>query len=121
MSKNSKGPWVYGLYQYVDESNKYEIVEKPFDYVGPGYYGNPSIYDANGDEVVGCDEYHVFSTPANKRLLCAAPDLLEACEAHIAALRSQIRDGKYQPEYAEVIYQAQKKMEAAIAKARGES
>lgn len=59
--------------------------------------------------------------PANAQLMAAAPELLEACEAHMAALGSKIRDGKDRPEYAEAIYQAQKKMIAAIAKARGES
>lgn len=55
----------------------------------------------------------------DRALILASPDLLEACEAHMSALNSQIRDGKDRPEYAEAIYQAQVKMRKAIAKARG--
>lgn len=57
----------------------------------------------------------------NASLCAAAPDLLEACENFLAVLGSKIRDGKDRPEYAEAFYQAEKKMCAAVKKARGES
>lgn len=48
----------------------------------------------------------------------ASIELLDACETYHNLLRSQIRDGR--PADAEAHYQAQRKMEAAIKKARGE-
>ena len=54
-----------------------------------------------------------------RTLEAAASDLLEACELHINTLRSQIRDGKDRPEFAEGLYQAERKMTSAIAKAKG--
>lgn len=49
------------------------------------FCGNPSIYGADA-EVVGCDEYYVFSNEADVRLICAAPDLLEACKSQHDAI-----------------------------------
>jgi len=47
-------------------------------------------------------------------------ELLEACELHINTIRSQLRDGVMTREYVDAIYEAQNKMIAAIAKARGQ-
>lgn len=69
----------------------------------------------------GFDLRNCPDAEGNATLCAAAPDLLEACEAHMNALASKIRDGKDRPEYAEAIYQAQVKMSKAIAKARGEA
>ena len=85
----------------------------------------PSVNPQGAAFVVGparimMDRSSGFSL-ADADLIAAAPDLLEACEAHINALRSRIRNGNDRPEYAEAIYQAECKMLAAIAKARGET
>ena len=66
------GPWHYGK-AYNSEGGSV-----PFDYVSPGFYDNPGIIGANGVTVVGCDEYYVFNSPEDARLIAAAPDLLEA-------------------------------------------
>ncbi|RVD77027.1 hypothetical protein [Pseudomonas koreensis] len=58
---------------------------------------------------------------SNALLIAAAPDLLEACVAHIDAIGSKIRDRVDRPEYDEAIWQAERKMFKAIAKARGQS
>ena len=79
MSKHTPGPWVFGILSW-GEGAKEGVEEKPFDYSGPGYYENPSIMDKNGNEIVGCGEYDVFSSPENTRLMVAAPDLLKALE-----------------------------------------
>lgn len=79
MSGITKGPWIFGVKEYDDDLNEV-VIEKTLDYSGLGYYANPCVMNANGDKVVGCDEYHVFSGEADIRLICAAPDLLEALE-----------------------------------------
>lgn len=56
-----------------------------------------------------------------RAIMVAAPDLLEACEDFRNVLRSKIRDGKYREEYAEAFYQAERRMDRAIARAKGES
>ena len=80
MSKHTPGPWIFGVEEWDgdDDASRRKPVAKPLDYCGPGYYDNPSIFGANGEEIVGCDEYMVFRNPADIRLLVAAPDLLEA-------------------------------------------
>ena len=75
MNKHTKGPWHFAADA---RENGFERTEVPFDYRGSGFCGNPTIYGADGEEVVGCDEYYVFSNEADVRLICAAPDLLEA-------------------------------------------
>jgi hypothetical protein len=77
MSNYTPGPWVFGVRIY-DEDCKLGVAEKPFDYVSPGYYDNPGIFGPNGTEVVGCDEYFIFNSSDDARLIAAAPDLLEA-------------------------------------------
>lgn len=72
-AQHTPGPWKFGVHGYPS-------VEKPFDYQGENYTNCPSIYSENGDEVVGCDEYLVFKSPADARLLTAAPELLEALQ-----------------------------------------
>jgi len=79
MSKHTPGPWKFGVSTY-DENDKYTIEEKDFSYRGPGYYENPSIYGPDNTDVVGCDEYYIFNSPADARLICAAPELLEALQ-----------------------------------------
>jgi hypothetical protein len=78
MSKHTPGPWFFGVEGWDDDARRRKPVAKPFDYSGPGYYDNPSIFGANGEEIVGCDEYMVFRNPDDIRLLVAAPELLEA-------------------------------------------
>ena len=82
MNKHTPGPWVFGIRNYDDDCNL-GFLEKPFDYIGPGFYENPGIFGADGTEVVGCDEYSIFSSPSDARLIAAAPDLLEALQSLI--------------------------------------
>ena len=88
--KHTPGPWMFGLHRYNDDSNQYEVLVKPFEYAGPGYYDNPAILAADGTEIVGCDEYNVFSSPADTKLMVAAPQLLEALRLVMADLWYQI-------------------------------
>ena len=78
MNKHTKGPWHFAADA---RENGFERKKVPFDYRGSGFCGNPTIYGADGEEVVGCDEYYVFRNEADVRLICAAPDLLEALKA----------------------------------------
>ncbi len=55
----------------------------------------------------------------NRAVILAAPDLFEACSAHLAALASRRRDGKEDLVQEEAMYQAWKAMMSAVAKARG--
>lgn len=88
---HSPAPWKFGVHGW-DESGKQSFTEKPLSYSGPGYYENPSIFAADGAEVVGCDEYDVFSGLDNKRLICAAPDLLSACIQSRAVFNTMLGD-----------------------------
>ena len=120
MSKHTAGPWVFGILSW-GEGVTQEIEEKPFDYSGPGYYANPSIMDKNGTEIVGCDEYNIFSSPENTRLMVAAPDLLEAlemAEAMLCRLEPIVDRGEDDSISVEIEILAAR---AAIAKARGEA
>ena len=72
----------------MDENCDTPKVDVPPTYCGPGYYNNPGIESSDGVEVVGCGEYLVFGPRNNKeeraanvRLICAAPELLEALQA----------------------------------------
>jgi hypothetical protein len=117
MSKHTPGPWTFGLHELDEELRQFRVTEKPFDYRGPGFYDNPSIYGANGEEIVGCDEYYAFSGPADARLIAAAPELLEALRAlvHYAAENSAGVLSCYEEYQADEIKNAR----AAIAKAEG--
>lgn len=124
MSKHTAGPWVFGILSWGDGAIQ-EIEEKPFDYSGPGYYDNPSIMDKNGNEIVGCGEYDVFSSPENTRLMVAAPDLLEALEALLAGYESMMHS---EFDYPNDLWSADGRGDAealnaikSIAKARGEA
>lgn len=100
MSGYTKGPWRFGI------KDDDEIIEKPITYCGPGFYDNPSIFGADGSNIVGNDEYLVFDKPENIALILAAPDLLEALEN---LLRCNCIDG-------DIAVEAR----ASIRKARGE-
>ena len=76
MSNHTPGPWIFGIRNYDDEC-KPGFIEKPFDYKGPGFFDNPGIFGADGTEVVGCDEYLIFGSPDDARLIAAAPSLYE--------------------------------------------
>lgn len=71
-AKHTPGPW-----RFTNDDG----VEVPFTYRSKGYYDNPQIIGANGETVVGCGEYYIFSGPEDARLIAAAPDLLAACKA----------------------------------------
>jgi hypothetical protein len=114
MSKHTPGPWIFGVEEWVGDPWRDEPVAKPvakpFDYSGPGHYDNPSIFGADGNEIVGCDEHMVFRNPADIRLLVAAPDLLEAL---ISFTKSAYIKKQHPKRYAAAI--------AAIAKAEGKA
>lgn len=71
---HAPGPWFYG----VAEDPKRGPV--PFGYESPGYYDNAGVISQDGTLVVGCDEYHVFNSEADARLITAAPELLAALQ-----------------------------------------
>lgn len=101
-------PWKFGLIKYKLPHN--ETIEKSFDYQE---YPYPSIYAANGEEVVGCDEYYSFRSPAAARLLTAAPELLDALQKMCEVMD----DG-----YGDIAKQLVRDMaQAAINKATGET
>ena len=110
MSKHTPGPWVFGIFSY-GEGSTLGVEEKPFDYTGPGYYDNPSIIDKNGNEIVGCGEYDVFSSPENTRLMVAAPEMLEVLET--------IKRRMYEPR-ALMLEEVESMIDKVIAKAKGE-
>jgi hypothetical protein len=109
MSKYTKGPWYFGA--FILNSDK--PVEVPFCYIGEGWSGNPGIYSASGKPIVCCDEYYIFGGEANARLLCAAPDLLEALKDLYADYKKLADSGNWQLEKTDV----GKKARAAIRKA----
>jgi hypothetical protein len=86
-SGHSPGPWFYGI-AYAEERGPV-----PFDYKSPGYYDNTGIIANDGTTVVGCGEYNVFHSPADARLLTAAPDLLEALDELVSLLEPFEADG----------------------------
>ena len=75
--KHSPAPWKFVAEKY-DANDDLQKQEVPYDYRTGSFCYNPYIVDAEGNEVVGCDEYCVFSTPENVRLMVHAPELLEA-------------------------------------------
>jgi hypothetical protein len=81
--EHTPGPWMFGI-----RGDK-KPIEKPFNYHGPGYYDNPSIFGADGTEIAGCDEYMIFNKEEDIRLIAAAPDLLEACQTFSEWLRRE--------------------------------
>lgn len=111
MSKHTPGPWIFGVEEWDDDAWRHKPAAKPFDYSGPGHYDNPSIFGADGKEIVGCDEYMVFRNPADIRLLVAAPDLLSVC-------KELAESAAYWSEY-DVPLGIVDRLNAAIAKAEG--
>ena len=112
-TQHTPGPWMFGIRNY-DDDCKPGFVEKPFDYVSPGYYDNAGIFGADGTEIVGCDEYSIFNSPADARLIAAAPDLLKALQKFALKHRHTYGlDGAWDEEITMA--------ENAIAKATGES
>lgn len=77
-------PWKFANLNVWDDElcDTIPFVEVPFDYksTAEGYNGNPSIVDCNGDEVVGCNEYNVFSSVESIRLLTLSPEVLQGLE-----------------------------------------
>jgi hypothetical protein len=110
-TQHTPGPWIFGIRNYDDEC-KLGFIEKPFEYKGPGFFDNPAIFGAGGTEVVGCDEYLIFNSPEDARLIAAAPDLLEALKEMLDNHEDACTG------YGEG---AAEKARAAIAKATGES
>ena len=109
---HTKGPWFFGI-----RGDDYEPIEKPFNYKGSGFSENPIIFAKDGTEIVGCDEYYIFNSEADARLIAAAPDLLEALMEANAELE-YLNDPKgYVSIRQEKIMD---KARAAIAKATGE-
>jgi hypothetical protein len=105
---HTKGPWFFGI-----RGDDYEPIEKPFNYKGSGFCENPIIFAKDGTEIVGCDEYYIFNSEADARLIAAAPDLLEAL------INLEDMTERYRQTGAP-IPDAQKSARAAIAKATGE-
>jgi hypothetical protein len=73
--------------------------------VGP--YDPRYVFDKNGEEIAFVPNHFDNAVP-QARLIAAAPDLLEACQAVETAITT------------ERIYEAQEMVSAAIAKATGE-
>lgn len=76
--------WTLGIEGF-DEDDNFCVIEKPLSYESKGYSFNPYIFDENGEQVVGCDEYDVFNRKYLP-LLLAAPDLLAVLEDVLSAV-----------------------------------
>jgi hypothetical protein len=111
-TQHTPGPWIFGVRDFDDECKRV-FIEKPFDYKGPGFFDNPGIFGADGTEVVGCDEYLIFNSPEDARLIAAAPDLLEALKDIVGFWDSIVPT--------DAVNQMHINARAAIAKATGES
>lgn len=109
------GPYKFGLSDY-DDTYQQVIIEKSFDYRGPGYCENPSIFGANGERVVGCDEYYIFGSPNDAEYIAAAnPEtilhILAVIEEMAGALRKYQKRGSMND-----LESADYAMDAALAK-----
>lgn len=100
-TKFTPGPWFYGI-AYNPERGPI-----PYDYKSPGYFDNAGIIAASGETIVGCDEYDVFNSVEDAKLLCAAPELYAVVEAFG---NEEISDAEFN-----------RMRNAALAKARGEA
>ena len=118
-TQHTPGPWIFGIRNY-DDDCKPGFVEKPFGYVSPGYYDNAGIFGADGTEIVGCDEYSIFNSPADARLIAAAPDLLEALKKSREGIES-MTTWEHADDPARPWSDCLKLIDAAIAKATGAS
>ena len=82
-SKHTPRPWRFVVDGEMDDTGDIPKVDAPLNFRARGYCNNPSIIDADGEVVVGCNEYNVFDSPhqpANVALLLSAPELLAALE-----------------------------------------
>lgn len=90
--KATPGPWVFGLNKYDADKGDYCVVPKPFDYEGPGYSENPYIIAPSGDNIVGCDEYYVFSCPADIEFITTARTALPLLVEEVERLRAALAE-----------------------------
>lgn len=67
-------PWKFGTMKFVN--GEYKLVERPPDYEVQGYGDGGSIYDADGNELLGCSEYDVFSCPEIVKMILGIPDMM---------------------------------------------
>ena len=70
-AQHMQGKLIFGVRAWSDDYSSLKPIQKPFDYQGPGYYENPGLYAEDGTEVVGCDEYSIFSSGEDARRLVA--------------------------------------------------
>ena len=103
MSEHTPGPWITGYSQVVTEYNPTE--KRTYGYG----CGNDFICDLNDGE------YHEYvnmeEQAANARLIAAAPQLLEACEAALNNIDLNVYDCD----------KIERELSEAIAAAKGES
>ncbi len=68
-------PWKFGTMELIDGERQF--VERPLDYKTHGYGNAPCIYDSDGNELVGCDEYYyAFSGPEIIKMILGIPDMM---------------------------------------------
>lgn len=89
MNKHPK-PWKFGVTGWIPETDtedeKKIVEEKPLDYRSSDTQDSdsinsyPSIYDANGERVVGSDEQYVFSGPHIVQTIRLIPEMLDLLE-----------------------------------------
>ena len=116
-TKHTPGPWrhewltkVEAPRRFADEPNVWPILIYRAGGTGQG----SEIATINHDPDVDPEDRPSEEAFANARLIAAAPDLLEACEAVVAA---KVADGPWSLHPCGQLYQAIAKARAAIAKA----
>lgn len=91
MNNHSPKPWKFIHKDYDDDKMENVQIEEALNYKSGCYAYNPFIVDANGENVVGHDEYNVFEGPnqvTNVALMLAAPDLLKALDDILIAMEA---------------------------------